>query len=207
MRQVAIAFTTTGPSPKEGHRISDLVAVEQTCGTRLGRTLHLIFRADDAQDEKPTLAMEFDELDELIADAPIVVHHAGLWRKFMRVELRDIKKRGARRLLKQVVDVTGWAHSRYPKQRKSLEAIARKCGIADPEGMTGLRLDAERIRLIAQLMSQEPTPAPVIPAVSVLPPTEEAPHVAGAPAHVGWVQRLLDRFKVLAGSPGGAERK
>jgi DNA polymerase-3 subunit epsilon len=187
MRQVAIAFATTGPSPKQGHRISELVAVENLDGDAKGRSIHLQFKVDEAQD-KQTFSMQFDTLNEFIGDATIVLHDAGRWRGFLRVELRSIRKRGARRLLTQTLDVSRWARSRYPKSRKSVEAIARKCGVSAPAEMTGLFLEAEQLRLIAPLLSREPMQAatPVVPdPTPAIERSEPAP-----PPEPNWIQRV-----------------
>src|SRR5512137_408133 len=119
MRQVVIAFSTTGKDPKAGAQISELVATEHEDGHATGRTLHMSFAEDAAQDGT-TFAQQFDTLDGFIMDARIVVFNATIWRKFMRAELRSIKKHGARRLLMQTFDVSHWARQRLPRQRKDL---------------------------------------------------------------------------------------
>src|SRR5881394_3167246 len=139
MRQIAIAFTTTGPSPKQGHRISELLAVEDVDG-EARRTYFLAFKPE-ILGERPTFLERLDALDELVGDAPIVVHNAAQWRKYLRVELRQLKKRGARRLLRQTVDVYRWAYQRHPKRRKDIAAIARRVGITPSSELSGLRRD------------------------------------------------------------------
>jgi DNA polymerase III epsilon subunit-like protein len=152
MRQIVIAFSTTGPSPKKGDRISELVAVEQANGLATGKTLHLVFQPPEKEGGKATFAAQFGALDDLVGDAQVVVHHAGNWRKFLRIELRDAKTRGARRLLKQTVDVYRWAHQRYPKHRKDVAALAKRLCIVVPADLTGLRASVEQLRLIAREM-------------------------------------------------------
>ena len=201
MRQVAIAFATTGPSPKQGHRVSELVAVEKLDGDADGRRIHLEFKVDEAQD-KPTFAAQFDTLNDFIGDAAIVLHDAGRWRSFLRAELRNIKKRGARRLLNQTLDVSHWARSRYPKSRKSVEAIARKCGVSARAELTGLFLEAEQLRRIAPLLLCEPVPvAP--PAIINVSPTMERLEIATSPGP-NWMQRV-QRF--CKGLMNGSETK
>lgn len=153
MRQVAIAFETSGPNPRLGHRFSELVAVEQGNDEEMGRTLHLCFRTDEASIDKLTFATQFAALDEFVADAPIILHDTGLWRKFIRAELRSIKQKNARRLLNQTIDVSRWAHQRYPKHRKSVAAIATRLSIAVPSELKGLRHTAEQLRLIGTAMN------------------------------------------------------
>jgi DNA polymerase III subunit epsilon len=213
MRQVAIAFTTTGPSPKQGHRISELVAVEQVGSEQMKRTLHLFFKANDAASDKLTFATQFDALDQFIADAPIILHDTGAWRKFLRAELQGIKNKGARRLLTQVVDVSRWAHQRFPKHRKSVAAIAKRLNIVVSSELSGLRLTAEQLALIGkairsadakspQSVATEPvtaTPAPTPePGPTPEPTPEPAPTVRRArPA--GLIEKLSAAWRVLVG--------
>jgi len=193
MKQVVVAFATTGNNPKEGHRFSELVAIEQVDG-QPGRRLHLKFKTDAAQEGK-TFADQFDLLDDLIGDTPIVIHHAGQWRKFLRPELDAIKKRGARRLLKQTVDVSTWAQQRFPKQRKDLAAIARKVQVNIPAGLTGIELEAEQQRLIATKM--QPTPTVVASAAAVqTPPANTTSHALIAR---GFGERIGLCWRVLTG--------
>lgn len=122
MRQVVIAFATTGKDPRAGASISELTAIERDNGQPTGRMLHMTFAASASQDGA-TFAQQFDALDGLITDARVVVFNAALWRKFLRPELRQIKNRGARRLLTQAIDISQWARQRFPKQRKELVAV------------------------------------------------------------------------------------
>ncbi|HXS54020.1 MAG TPA: hypothetical protein VN782_15905 [Usitatibacter sp.] len=161
MRQVAIAFTTTGNDPKKGHCFREMVAVEQLEDGTCSRVVQLSFKTPDDPERKP-FAEQFPELDALIGDATIVVHNAGIWKKFLRPELATVKDRKARRLLTQVFDVNAWAQRSFPKQRRSLEIIARKTNIKIEGQQSGLRLNAERLRLIAAVAMKQRT-EPSIP--------------------------------------------
>ena len=186
MRQVAIAFATTGPTPKRGHRISELVAVEKVDAEPVGKVLHLYFNAGDPASDKPSFAAQLDALDHFVADAPIVLHDPGVWRRFLRVELQGIKNKGARRLLTQVVDVSRWAHQRYPKHRKSVAALAKRLNIVASPDLSGLRLTAVQLALIGRAIQAadaelhpQAAQVPVTPAP--LPTAQQAP-VPPAPA-------------------------
>lgn len=205
MRQVAIAFKTTGASPKAGHRVSELLAAELSDGNPTGSKLHHIYTGGD-QAEGKTFAAQFDELDRFIGDAHVIVHQGNVWRKFMRIELRPIKSKTARRLLRDIVDVSAWAHTRFPKQRKNLASLAKKVGHVQPEGEVGLKLDIQLLVGIACKMN----PTPVEPTSTQTQPTaqpatlpmESAPapgkdEVPAVPKPLG--ERLRLCWRVLVG--------
>lgn len=184
MRTVAIAFTTTGPSLKAGHRISRLFAVEDLDGQR-GRTMDMQFASDNAEDPLARARNVF-ELTRFIDDSPIAVHHSGHWRKFVRVEIREANNREARRLLKPAVDVYRWAHQRYPKRRKNLVAIAAQIGITAPKDVSDLDRDGELLRQIARYIAGEGGGAAHVAVVTEAPQEPSASSSAsGAPAATG----------------------
>jgi hypothetical protein len=176
MRQVAIAFTTTGNDPKKDHRFREMVAIEQLDDQSAGRVLHLCFKTTPDGEGK-TFAEQFKALDELVGNSVVIVHKGGVWKQFLRAELRLIEDKRARRLLKQVFDVTAWAHERFPRQRKSVEAIARKLNLTVSHEHNGLSLEADRLGLIGAVACQSEVEA----TESALPSPESntaRPHVA-----------------------------
>lgn len=180
MKQVAVAFSTSGPSPKAGHCISELLAAELSDSIPTGSRLHHTYRCVD-QVEGKTFAEQFEELDKFIGEAHVIVHQGNVWRKFMRIELRPIKSKTARRLLRDIVDVSAWAHTRFPKQRKDLASLAKKVGYVPDAGEVGLRLDSQLLVGIASKMN----PVPVEHTSTQTKPTVEPATLttASAPAH------------------------
>jgi hypothetical protein len=156
MRQVAIAFTTTGDKPKEGHRLRELLAVEISDWAPTGGRLHQTFARANEFDGR-SFADQFDELDVFIGAAQIVVHDGGKWRRFLRIELLPLKSKGARRMLHDIADVTRWAHQRFPKQRKDLVSLGRRMGLVVSADAAGVARDSELlIGIIGQMGASKP---------------------------------------------------
>lgn len=182
MRQVVIAFATTGMTPKDGARISELAALEIVGGQPTARTLAMTFKTDAGRDGI-TFAEQFDALDVFIGDVPVVVFNATIWRRFLRAELRHIRKRGARRLLTQFIDLSQQARQRFPKQRKDLAALARKLGVNVNSDEVGIARDAALLAGIAAKIASPYNPViskprasievspsqPIVDAASVMP--------------------------------------
>lgn len=154
MRQIVVAFDTTGSDPKQGARIRDLRAVEVLDGAPTTQVLHLTLAPDSGQSDT-SFAEHLEALDTFIGDSSIVVANAGLWRKFLRLELRHMKKRGIRRLLTNTIDVAQWARQRFPRHRKDRDSLARKLDIALPTETIGLARDAAILVAIAVRMDSQ----------------------------------------------------
>ena len=149
MKQIAVAFSTTGDSPKEGHRFSEIVLVGQD-----GEQTRFELLGEPALTQQVKFAEALKVMKTLTDDAQLVVLDVGKWRRFLRAELRSIKRHGANQLMNNVVGVSDWAHQRFPRQRKDVVAIARRAGIEIPENITGLELEAELLRRIASVMNE-----------------------------------------------------
>jgi hypothetical protein len=196
MKQVAIAFATTGPSPKDGHRFSELALVEQGSNRRM----HLKVESEGGN----TFAARFAEIDSFIGDASLVLLNGGRWRRFLRVELKTIKGRRARRLMRDLIDVGDWAHQRFPRQRKNVTAIANRMGISGTKELTGLEREAELLGLIAQQMNTSALPIQEVGEASS--PTGVTPSnpltVPALPIPVvghNWVERVGNFWRNLTG--------
>lgn len=90
MRRVAVAMSTTGPEPKQGHRITELAAVEMNGGAP-GKALHLRI-AQDAPSGPGETGVPFSDAlarwTQFIAGRPMVVHDAYEFRRFLRAECK-----------------------------------------------------------------------------------------------------------------------
>lgn len=153
MKQFAVAFTTTGNSPKDGHRFSEIVLLGQENGTLNGQIASFKLAAEPTANGGMAFPAALAEIKVLVGDAELIVHNAGSWRRFLRVELKHIKRHGAADLLNKVIEVNGWAHQRFPRQRKDVASIARQAGIEIPTELAGLELEAELLRRIANVMA------------------------------------------------------
>ena len=198
MVQFAVAYTTTGNSPKDGHRFSEIVLVGQENGVPNGQ------RARFKLSDKPTSKQEvaFPEalaaMKTLVGEGKLIVHDAGNWRRFLRAELRSIKRHGAGNLMNNVVEVRAWAHQRFPKQRKDVVAIARKAGIEISAELTGLELEAELLHRIGNLMA---APARTLPAVTEAIPVSRVPDVQPVQQATegGWIEKAGSFWRNLTG--------
>jgi hypothetical protein len=171
MKQFAVAFTTTGNSPKEGHRFSEIVVVRQKDGSQNGQRAKFKLNVDSASDQQMTFPVVLEAMKALVGDAAVIVHDAGNWRRFLRVELKNIKRHGADNLLNNVVEVRAWAHQRFPRQRKDVVAIAKKAGIEVPADLSGLELEAELLCRIGNLMTEPTKTSPAAVAQAIKQPT------------------------------------
>ncbi len=153
MTQFAIAFTTTGNSPRAGHRFSEIVLVGLEDGLPNGQRAKFNLNVDAESKSQVKFAVVLEAMTAMIGDATLIVHDAGNWRRFLRAELKSIRRHGAGLLVNNIVDVSAWAHQRYPRQRKDLSAIVRRIGIELPANLTGLDLEAELLCWIVKLMS------------------------------------------------------
>ena len=167
MKQFAVAFTTTGNSPKAGHKFSEIVVVGQEDGLHNGQRSKFMLNVDSASDQQMTFPAALEAIKTLVGDAAVIVHDAGNWRRFLRAELKNIKRHGAGNLVNNVVEVRAWAHQRFPRQRKDVAAIARKAGIEVPANLTGLELEAELLCRIGNLMSEPTKTLPVAVAQAI----------------------------------------
>lgn len=211
MRQVAIAFATTGPSPKAGHRICEIVLIGQDSGKRDGAPVRFDFRGIEPTNESITFPLVLSALKAFVGEATVIVHDSGKWRRFLRAELRMIKRHGAGRLLNNVIDISAWAHQRFPKQRRDVTAIARRLGIDVRKDLAGLEKEAEFLRLIAQKMdtSGETVSTTAITVADsidtsggqevVAPVAQAAPVTPSSQRRKNWVERVGDFWRELAG--------
>jgi len=189
MMQFAVAFTTTGNSPKAGHRFNEIILLGQENGVLNAQRASFKFNANTESKQQVTFPEALARMKAIIGESEVIVHNAGNWRRFLRVELRSIKRHGAGHLMNNVTDVHAWAHQRFPRQRNNVVALAKKSGIEIPADLTGLDLEVELLRRIANLMS---TPTKISPAVTEPKPLSLMPVVQAIPqaAQHSWTERV-----------------
>lgn len=189
MKQIAVAFTTTGDSPKEGHRFSEIVLVDQN-----GERTWFELLGEPASNQQVTFEVALTAIKTLVDDAQLIVHDVGKWRRFLRAALRSIKRHGANQLMNNVVGVSDWAHQRFPRQRKDVTAIARRVGIEIPENLTGLELEAELLRRIANVMNEEAAASSVLDTPTLIAVTQVNPTTSKC-----WVEQVGSFWRRLTG--------
>jgi len=157
MREIALDTETTGISPRDGHRIIEIGALELMHHLPTGRKLHLYINPErDIDDgavavhgitsdflvDKPVFADIVDEFLAFVGDDPMVIHNASFDMGFINAELRRLKRRELP--MSQAVDTVRMARRRFPGAPASLDALCRRFDI-DNSSRTyhGALLDAE----------------------------------------------------------------
>ena len=208
MRRVAVAMSTTGPEPKQGHRITELAAVEMNGGTT-GETLHLRIMQGAASEPGKTGVTYSEALTrwtQFVAGSPLIVHDYYEFKRFLRAECQresmgfDIARDYP------VVDTWLLAKERFPRQRHGLTTVMRKLGIeanlAAWDALEAAKMVARVASKLSSMKAAEPalrTAVKVI-AVAVAAPAAKAERPASelpiatapqVPRELGvWVGRL-----------------
>jgi hypothetical protein len=198
MIQFAVAFSTTGNSPKAGHRFSEFVLIGQEDGVPNGQRAWFKLNEDTALKYLLPFDEALERMKDMIGDGEVIVHNAGKWRRFMRVERKSIKRHGASHLMKNVIDVHAWAHQRYPRQRNDVVAIAKRAGIEIPAELTGLDLEAELLRRVANLMSTPNKTSPVATEAVPVHPVDNV-QVIQHEAKSNWIEKAGNFWRILTG--------
>ena len=107
MREIVLDTETTGISPRDGHRIIEIGALELMHHLPTGNKLHIYINPErDIDDgavavhgltsaflsDKPIFAEIVDEFLSFIDDAPLVIHNASFDLGFINAELDNIQR-------------------------------------------------------------------------------------------------------------------
>ena len=107
MREIALDTETTGISPRDGHRIIEIGALELMHHLPTGRKLHLYINPErDIDDgavavhgitsdflvDKPVFADIVDEFLAFVGDDPMVIHNASFDMGFINAELKRLDR-------------------------------------------------------------------------------------------------------------------
>ncbi len=157
MREIVLDTETTGLSPKEGHRIVEIGAVELINHVPTGRTYHQYINPERSMPEEAYnvhgLSEEFlrkhpvfndivDAFCEFVGDGVLVIHNAPFDMAFINHELITHN----RELIpeEQVLDTLALARKKHPMGPNSLDALCRRYGV-DNSNRTkhGALLDSE----------------------------------------------------------------
>ena len=157
MRHVVLDTETTGLSPKDGHRIIEIGAVEMVNLSVTGRSLHLYINPErdidvGAQDihglsseflaEKPKFSDILSEFTDFIKDDLLVIHNAPFDVGFLNAEF---SRCGHPHLsMERVLDTLSLARQKYPGAQASLDALCRRFGIDNSHrDLHGALIDAD----------------------------------------------------------------
>ena len=141
MRHVVFDTETTGLSPREGHRLVEIGAVEMSGGSLTGRTFHAYidperdmpveaYRVHRISAEmlagKPKFAEVADGFMAFVGDAALVAHNAPFDMGFLNFELERCGRAG---FAGEVIDTVQMARRKFPGSPASLDALCSRFGI------------------------------------------------------------------------------
>jgi len=158
MRQIILDTETTGPDPKQGHRIIEIGAVEminrRLTGNRFHRYLNPEREIDAGAQQVHGISLDFlqdkplfrdiaGDLLTFTGDAELIIHNAPFDVGFLNREL-DMLGLEAINVRCTITDTLKMAKELNPGQRNNLDALCKRYSI-DNSGRTlhGALLDAE----------------------------------------------------------------
>jgi DNA polymerase-3 subunit epsilon len=142
MREIILDTETTGLSPRDGHRLVEIGAVELVNHMPTGVTFHKYMNPDrDVPKEaeavhglsasflkdKPRFASIADEFLQFIGDDVLVIHNASFDMGFINWELNTAGKKTID--MGQVIDTLAIARQKFPMASNSLDALCKRFGV------------------------------------------------------------------------------
>jgi len=160
MRQVVLDTETTGLSPQQGHRLTEIGCVEiidrKITGQRFQTHLNPERELDDraAQitglswgmlKDKPKFVAVVDALTDFIGDSELIIHNAQFDLGFLAHEFNLIKHTWGKLIHElEVIDTLALSRELHPGQRNSLDALCKRYLIDNSHrNLHGALLDAE----------------------------------------------------------------
>ena len=157
MREIVLDTETTGISPRDGHRIIEIGALELIHHLPTGRSLHLYINPERNIDEgavavhgitldfladKPVFADVAEEFLAFIGSDPLVIHNASFDMAFINAELTRIDRPAL--LIDQSIDTLALARKKFPGAQANLDALCRRFEIDNTHRtLHGALLDAD----------------------------------------------------------------
>ena len=164
MREIVLDTETTGISPRDGHRIIEIGALELMHHLPTGKKLHIYINPErDIDDgavavhgltnaflsDKPLFAEIVDEFLSFIGDAPLVIHNATFDMGFINAELDKIQHPTLP--MNRAIDTLAIARKNFPGAQANLNALCRRFEIDNSHrDLHGALVDAD---LLATFMS------------------------------------------------------
>jgi DNA polymerase III subunit epsilon len=142
MREIVLDTETTGLSPRDGHRIVEIGAVELINHMPSGESFHVYLNpmrdmpreaeaihglSSEFLKDKPTFDAIADSFLAFIGKDPMIIHNASFDMTFINWELMAIGRQAIDPA--QVVDSLAIAKQKYPMASNSLDALCRRFGI------------------------------------------------------------------------------
>jgi DNA polymerase III subunit epsilon len=142
IREIVLDTETTGLSPRDGHRIVEIGAVELINHMPSGQSFHVYLDPErDMPKEaeavhglssaflqgKPLFGSIADDFLTFISDSVLVIHNASFDMTFINAELKAVGKAAID--LAQVIDTLGLAKQKHPMASNSLDALCKRYGV------------------------------------------------------------------------------
>ena len=157
MREIVLDTETTGISPRDGHRIIEIGALELMHHLPTGKKLHIYINPErDIDDgavavhgltsaflsDKPVFAEIVDEFLSFIGDAPLVIHNASFDMGFINAELDKIQHPPLP--MDRAIDTLAMARKKFPGAQANLDALCRRFEIDNSQrDLHGALVDAD----------------------------------------------------------------
>ena len=162
MREIALDTETTGISPRDGHRIIEIGALELMHHLPTGRKLHLYINPEREIDdgavavhgitsdflaEKPIFADIVDEFLAFVGDVPMVIHNASFDMGFLNAELKRLDRPVLP--MAQSIDTLMMARKKFPGAQANLDALCRRFEIDNSHrDLHGALVDADLLAAV-----------------------------------------------------------
>ena len=162
MREIALDTETTGISPRDGHRIIEIGALELMHHLPTGRKLHLYINPEREIDDgavavhgitsdfladKPVFADIVDEFLAFVSDDPMVIHNASFDMGFLNAELKRLDRLVLP--MAQSIDTLTMARKKFPGAQANLDALCRRFEIDNSHrDLHGALVDADLLAAV-----------------------------------------------------------
>ena len=157
MREIVLDTETTGISPRDGHRIIEIGALELMHHLPTGRSLHLYINPERDIDEgavavhgitldfladKPVFADVAEEFLAFIGSDPLVIHNASFDMAFINAELTRVDRPTLS--IDRSIDTLAIARKKFPGAQANLDALCRRFEIDNSHrDLHGALVDAD----------------------------------------------------------------
>jgi len=162
MREIALDTETTGISPRDGHRIIEIGALELMHHLPTGRKLHLYINPEREIDDgavavhgitsdfladKPVFADIVEEFLAFVGDDPMVIHNASFDMGFLNAELKQLDRPVLP--MAQSIDTLMMARKKFPGAQANLDALCRRFEIDNSHrDLHGALVDADLLAAV-----------------------------------------------------------
>jgi len=204
MREIVLDTETTGISPRDGHRIIEIGALELMHHLPTGKTLHIYINPErDIDDgavavhgltstflsDKPLFAEIVDEFLSFIGDAPLVIHNASFDMGFINAELDKIQRPPLP--MDRAIDTLAMARKKFPGAQANLDALCRRFEIDNSHrDLHGALVDADLLaNVYVELLGGRQ------PGLSLGADTKNAPAAAATNAEHAFAMLQVDSDK------------